>query len=135
MNVEIYTDGGSRGNPGPGASAFIARGGDPRKVIAKRSRYIGRCTNNHAEYDALIMALQWAKSRGFDDLSLHSDSELLAKQIEGSYRVRSGNLIPLHGKVMELLEGVKWRITHHKRDHIWIAKCDEMVNRVLDERC
>lgn len=134
MKVHIYTDGGSRGNPGPGASAFIARSGEPRRTIAERSRYVGRCTNNEAEYSALILGLEWANSRGFTRLELHSDSELMVNQINGSYKVRSPRIKPLFDKVVSLLKEKDWSIKHHRRDHPWISRCDEMVNEVLDQR-
>ncbi|MEA3559180.1 MAG: ribonuclease HI family protein [Candidatus Thermoplasmatota archaeon] len=134
MMVQIYTDGGSRGNPGHGASAFIARAGDPLKVIARRSRYIGRCTNNQAEYNALILALEWAGSREVEGVRMHSDSELMVRQVQGIYKVRSEKIKPLHRKVMALLKDKKWSIVHQKRDHEWISGCDSMVNKVLDER-
>ncbi|RLF69258.1 MAG: hypothetical protein DRN57_01245, partial [Thermoplasmata archaeon] len=74
MRIAIYTDGGARGNPGPAASAFIAvaeREGKDR-IIRKYGEYIGKATNNLAEYRALIMALEWASSRGFRELDFHS---------------------------------------------------------------
>ena len=89
--VHIYTDGGSRGNPGPAATAFMAlviEDGKDR-LLRKMARRIGKATNNQAEYRAMIMAMEWALSRGFKDLVLHSDSELLVKQVLGEYSVRS----------------------------------------------
>ena len=133
--VHIFTDGGSRGNPGPAASAFLVvveRGGK-EKVIRKMAKGIGRATNNQAEYKAMIMALQWAISRDFRNLVLHSDSELMIKQIRGEYSVRSPNVRDLHRNVMDLLRNTKWSAVHHRREHDKIAICDALVNRVLDE--
>jgi len=134
MIVDIYTDGGSRGNPGPGASAFIAvrdNVGEER-VLGKRTELVGRCTNNEAEYRALIMGLTWAISRGFHDIRLHSDSQLMVRQLQGSYRVKAANIIPLHEKATELLRGMRWSVQHHSRTDRWISRCDELVNLALD---
>lgn len=136
MSIAIYTDGGARGNPGPAASAFIAvaEWEGKGRIIRKYGEYIGKATNNQAEYRALIMALEWASSRGFRELDVHSDSELMVKQLRGEYRVRSPGLRKLHSRAMELLRGVKWRAFHHTRENDLISACDMMVNRVLDSR-
>ncbi len=136
MKIHIYTDGGSRGNPGPGASAFITIPDKPddKKILHRRSEYIGKCTNNEAEYQALIMGLKWARTRGFCDISIHSDSLLMVKQVKGDYRVKAGTLIGLHAEVMKLLKGKKWTIQHHKRENRWIMVCDKMVNEMLDSK-
>ena len=134
--VHIYTDGGSRGNPGQAASAFIVvveRDGN-EKIIRKMAKAIGKATNNQAEYKAMIMALQWVVSRNFRDLVLHSDSELMIKQIKGDYSVKSPNVKDLHRKVMDLLRNTKWSAIHHRREHPKIEICDALVNKVLDEK-
>jgi ribonuclease HI len=140
LKTHLFTDGGSRGNPGPGASAFIAvidclrKDCSDGRPISRRSRYVGRVTNNQAEYQAMLMAVEWAVSRGFEEIVLHSDSELLVRQLSGSYSVRASKLKPLHGRLMEMLEGKKWSAAHHRRDHRWISACDDLVNRTLDQR-
>jgi ribonuclease HI len=132
--IHIYTDGGSRGNPGPAASAFMSLiiTGGKEKVLRKMSRRIGNATNNQAEYRAMIMALEWAISRGFRELVLHSDSELLVKQVMGEYAVRSPRVKDLHGRLMDLLRGVDYSIIHHRRDEYHISICDSLVNSALD---
>ncbi len=134
MGIHIYTDGGSRGNPGPGASAFISvrESGEGEKVLGKRAELVGRCTNNEAEYRALIMGLTWARSRGIDDVHLHSDSQLMVRQLQGAYKVKAPTIQPLYKKAMGLLRGMKWSIQHHSRNDRWISKCDELVNLTLD---
>ena len=138
--IHIFTDGGSRGNPGPGASAFVAvvdpsgrdyRGG---KQISKKSRFLGVCTNNEAEYRALIMSLEWARSREFRDLMIHSDSQLMIKQLFGEYKVKSRRIRPLYEKAKGLLVDVRWSAIHHNREHPWITICDSLVNNELDSR-
>jgi ribonuclease HI len=133
--VHIYTDGGSRGNPGPAASAFMAliiRDGK-EKILRKMARRIGRATNNQAEYRALIMGLEWALSRGFSKLFIHSDSELMVKQVSGVYAVKSPRVKDLHGRVMDLLANTDFKIKHHPREEEHISICDSLVNNVLDE--
>ncbi len=135
LTVHIYTDGGSRGNPGPAASAYMAlviKDGKER-VLRKMAKRIGKRTNNQAEYRAMIFALEWAISRGFDDLVLHSDSELMIKQLNGDYAVRSENVKDLNRRLMDLLSGVKWKAVHHNRDEPHITMCDSLLNKVLDE--
>jgi len=132
--VHIYTDGGARGNPGPGASAFIAVVGEGKdqKIIRKRAERIGKATNNEAEYKALIIGLMWARSRDFDMIKIHSDSQLMVKQLKGYYRVKAPNIKPLYNKVTELLKHSKWTIQHHPRTNKWIQVCDALVNEALD---
>ncbi len=137
--IHIFTDGGSRGNPGPGASAFVATRDhslrpSKRNILYKRAELRGRCTNNEAEYGAVIMALVWAHSRGHDKLVIHSDSQLIVRQIRGEYRVKAPTLRPLYERVMGLLRGVIWKAVQHPREHPWISLCDEMVNEILDAR-
>jgi ribonuclease HI len=134
MKVHIYTDGGSRGNPGPGASAFIVvrKTDDGEKVLGKRAEVVGRCTNNEAEYRALIMGLTWVRSRDIDDVTLHSDSQLMVRQLQGAYRVKAANIAPLHRKAKDLLRGMRWSIQHHSRSNRWISRCDDLVNQALD---
>ncbi len=112
--------------------ALVIENGNDR-ILRKMARRIGKATNNQAEYRAMIMAMEWALSRGFKDLVLHSDSELLVKQVLGEYSVRSSNVKDLHSRLKDLLEGVEYRIFHHNREDAHIQVCDEMVNRVLDQ--
>lgn len=133
--VHIYTDGGSRGNPGEGASAFIALvdSKDGERVLRRRAERVGRCTNNEAEYKALLIGLMWARSRDLDRIKLHSDSQLLVRQLKGHYKVKAQNIVPLYKKALELLKGMEWSVQHHSRNNKWIVKCDELVNEALDQ--
>lgn len=81
--IDIFVDGGSRGNPGPAACAFVAKA-----LHACSSKYIGVRTNNEAEYCALLLALAWAKSKGFKNVRIFSDSQLVVKQMTGEFEVR-----------------------------------------------
>jgi ribonuclease HI len=104
MKIEkaiLYTDGASRGNPGPAAIGAVIKDGQGR-VLGKISRRIGRTTNNQAEYQAVIAALEEAIRLGVADVVIKSDSELVVKQINGRYRVKNPALKPLHQRVREL---------------------------------
>ena len=99
-------DGGSRGNPGPASYGVVIR--DARgEIAAKLKKYIGRTTNNVAEYFGLIAALDYAESHGIHALRIESDSELLVKQMRGQYKVKSGDLRPLHERAKEMVVGFR----------------------------
>jgi len=129
--IEIYTDGASRGNPGPGAIAFIiAREG---KIVRSHKHYIGRATNNVAEYRALISALERAKSLS-KDIRCFSDSKLLVKQMKGEYKVKKPHIRELFERAKALernFERVEY--VHVNRTNHGIKMADRMVNEVLDK--
>jgi len=129
--IKIYIDGGSRGNPGPGAAGVLIRIG--RKKI-KLKKYFKRCTNNYAEYSALLLALHWL-SRIKDNnyqIKIYSDSLLLVKQIIGKYKVKSKNLKPLHKKAQALIKNLPaFKFEHIPREKNKIA--DGLVNEILDK--
>src|ERR1700680_3066209 len=96
-----YVDGASRGNPGPASYAVILRGPDGRTQF-EIGKYLGRATNNVAEYYALITALDYAQSHGVARLLVRSDSELLVRQMQGRYKVKSPDLRPLHERAQKI---------------------------------
>ncbi|HXV76712.1 MAG TPA: ribonuclease HI family protein [Candidatus Polarisedimenticolaceae bacterium] len=123
-------DGGSRGNPGPAAwgVAVLGPDGEPAEGYAG---YLGRATNNVAEYRALIEALELAIGRGADDVELLADSELVVRQIQGSYRVRNETLKPLFAEAMRRIRAIpRFRIVHVRREQNTAA--DRLVNLALD---
>ena len=97
----LYTDGASRGNPGPAAIGAVIRDGKGT-VLARISRHIGKTTNNQAEYRAIIAALEEAIRLGAASVEVRSDSELAVRQINGRYRVKNKALKPLYQRVREL---------------------------------
>ncbi len=97
----IFTDGASRGNPGP-ASIGAAIKDERGRLIASISQAIGRTTNNQAEYQAIITALENALSLGASQVDIRSDSELVVRQVKGQYRVKKASLRPLHLKLTQL---------------------------------
>ncbi len=133
QRLMIYTDGGARGNPGPAAIAFVALNEQGETVVAD-SRFIGVHTNNQAEYEALLMALQYAMDAGAQEVVCHLDSELVAKQLKGEYTVRNPELQQLWRKVQQLKCCFK-KITfvNVPREHAQIQVADELVNNTLDQ--
>lgn len=130
---KIYIDGGSRGNPGEGAIGFAVINSENEEVFRFGKR-IGPCTNNYAEYNALIEALEYVvKNRisGNKNIDIYSDSELVVKQVNNIYKVKSGNLLPLFKKVRCVIDNdTRIRIMHINREKNRTA--DWIVNRVLD---
>jgi len=124
-------DGGSRGNPGPAAYGVMIR--DPRgEVVARLKKYIGNNTNNVAEYFGLIAALDYAQTHGIRALRVESDSELLVKQMQGHYKVRSEELRPLFERAKKMSQALEvFRIGHVYREQN--READALVNQALDE--
>jgi len=124
-------DGGSRGNPGPAAYGVVIR--DPRgQVVARLKKYIGRSTNNVAEYYGLIAALDYAESHQVRALDVESDSELLVKQMRGQYKVKSEELKPLFERAKKMSQTLEsFRIEHVYREQN--READALVNQALDE--
>ena len=129
----VFSDGGARGNPGPAAAAFIVLS-ENGQVLAANSRYLGLRTNNQAEYEALIAALQFAATVNAEEVTCHLDSELVAKQLTGKYTVKNSELRKLWRKIQELNRGFKnVRFISVPRTNIQIQKADALVNKALDE--
>jgi len=124
-------DGGSRGNPGPASYGVIIR--DPRgEVVAKLKKYIGRSTNNVAEYYGLIAALDYAQQHGIRALRVESDSELLVRQMSGQYKVKSSELKPLFERARKMAQTfASFKIDHVYREQN--AEADALANEALDE--
>jgi ribonuclease HI len=124
-------DGGSRGNPGPASYGVVIR--DPRgQVIAKLKKYIGRTTNNVAEYYGLIAALDYAQQHGIRALHIQSDSELLVRQMRGQYKVKSPELRPLYERSSKMAQTFdSFKIDHVYREQN--AEADALANEALDE--
>lgn len=129
MAIEVYVDGAARGNPGPAGIGVVIKDGP--KLIEELGAYIGRSTNNIAEYIALIRGLEEVLIRGFKSASFYSDSELLVKQLNGEYKVKHENLVPLHYHVLTLIDRMKdFSIKHVTRDKNEHA--DKMANEGID---
>lgn len=126
----LYTDGASRGNPGPGAAAYILKDTEG-KTLSGRAVYIAKTTNNTAEYTAVIEGLKAAHAAGAAQIELFSDSELIIRQIHGHYKVKSDNLRDLFMRVMERLASFQsWKATHILREKN--QEADRLANRAVD---
>ncbi|OGL97210.1 hypothetical protein A2318_03635 [Candidatus Uhrbacteria bacterium RIFOXYB2_FULL_45_11] len=131
-HLKIFTDGGSRGNPGPAASGAVLYAEDG-EVVATASKYLGKDTNNQAEYTAIIIGLEKAKSLGAETIELCMDSELAVKQLKGEYKVKNPEIAKRFLEVKNLIvqfDHVK--IKHVRRELNKAA--DALVNKVLDEQ-
>jgi ribonuclease HI len=124
-------DGGSRGNPGPASYGVVVRN-ERGEIVAKLKKYIGRMTNNVAEYYGLIAALDYAQSNGVRALRVESDSELLVRQMRGHYKVKSPDLRPLFERAKKMSQTFEsFRIDHVYREQN--SEADALANEALDE--
>jgi ribonuclease HI len=129
VKLVVNVDGGARGNPGPAAIGAVVSNadGDVLQEIAER---IGVATNNVAEYRALIRGIEAARALGADELAIVGDSELVARQLTGTYRVKHAALKPLYAEVLRALNGVRWTVRTVPRAHN--SRADALVNAALD---
>jgi ribonuclease HI len=130
MKARLFTDGGSRGNPGPAAAAYVLEADDGH-VLAAHGEAIGVATNNVAEYRALVAGLAKAVEVGVDDLEVVSDSELLVKQMNGEYRVKNAALVDLSLEASHLAKQLG-RVRYRAVRRIENELADRLVNEALD---
>ncbi len=130
MKARLFTDGGSRGNPGPAAYGYVLEA-DDGTVLAAHGEAIGVATNNVAEYRALVAGLARAEEAGVDELEVVSDSELLVKQMRGEYKVKNAALRELWEEAQRLADRFG-RVSYAavRREHNELA--DRLVNEALD---
>ena len=130
QTVQLFSDGASRGNPGE-AGAGITILDDQGNELAGTGQYLGQCTNNEAEYRALLLGLAKCAEFGSGRLRVHLDSELIVKQVRGEYRVKHPNLKPLFEQAMQKLSGfASFSITHVRREKN--KRADELANEAID---
>jgi len=128
--IIAHSDGGARGNPGPAGYGVVIEDQSGKK-IATLSEYLGHQTNNVAEYQGLIGALEYAVANGHKGLKLISDSELLVKQIKGIYKVKNLALQDLHARAKDLIAQLDWfSIGHALREHN--SEADRLANDAMD---
>jgi ribonuclease HI len=133
MKLKIYSDGACRGNPGPSAIAYVILDYEG-KLRKEHSEYIGIGTNNQAEYRALILALESAVDFS-DEAVCYSDSVLVVRQMNGEWRVKHPNMIPLWREAIALKENFqKVSFVHVPRTDMYIERIDQLANQELD-RC
>ena len=130
MRVVVHVDGGSRGNPGPAAAAAVLSTPDG-EVVDEAAVTIGRATNNVAEYRGLLLGLERAKALGATEVEVVNDSELVAHQVNGRYKVKHADMKPLHAAALAALGGFeRWSMRPVPRAQN--AEADALVNQALD---
>lgn len=130
MKLVVHVDGGARGNPGPGAVGVVLSTPDG-EVVDEASATIGQATNNVAEYRALLLGLARARALGATEIEVVNDSQLVARQVSGLYRVKHAEMKPLHREALAALDAFdRWSIRSVPREQN--SRADELVNRALD---
>lgn len=128
--IVIYSDGGSRGNPGPAASAFVVTKND--QVIFSQSRYLGVATNNVAEYTTVLMIVEWLAKNMSDSVLVNLDSQLVERQLNGQYKVKDQKLKDIFLKINDVILknkiNIKFVWNYRETNHL----ADELVNKELD---
>ncbi len=129
--VTIYTDGGSRGNPGPSAAGYIVLN-NAQEVVAQGGEYLGITTNNQAEYQGVRLGLEKARELGYKNINFKLDSMLVVNQMKGLYKIKNRELWPINERIRTLMVHFnKVTFTHVNRQFNQLA--DGMVNKTLDE--
>lgn len=132
MKVVVHVDGGARGNPGPAAAACVISA-PTGETLGEHAQLLGHTTNNVAEYRALLLGLQRARELGADHVEVIGDSELIAKQVLGLYKVKNATLRPLHAEALASLARFdEWAIRTVPRAQN--ADADALVNAALDQQ-
>ncbi|HEV2769042.1 MAG TPA: reverse transcriptase-like protein [Solirubrobacteraceae bacterium] len=130
MRVVVHVDGGARGNPGPAAAASVVSTPEG-EVLDESAETLGQVTNNVAEYRGLLLGLQRARELGATEVEVVNDSELVAKQVNGAYKVKHADMKPLHAAALDVLRGFeRWTVRSVPRARN--AHADALVNRALD---
>lgn len=128
--VVLYTDGASRGNPGPAGYGFWITD-STGKELSSGYGYLGETTNNVAEYEALFYGLQTCLQHPIKKIQIRADSELMIKQLNGQYRVKNPNLVPLYHKIQEQLKNITWSAQHIPREQN--KQADLLANQGVDQ--
>ncbi len=131
MKAIVHVDGGARGNPGPAAAACVISTPEG-EILGEHSELLGEVTNNVAEYRALLLGLRWARELGVSEVEVVNDSELIAKQINGQYKVKHAAMRPLYLDALATLRGFdRWSVRTVGRAQN--AEADALVNAALDQ--
>ena len=131
MRLTVYSDGGSRGNPGHSAYAIVVT--QDGRILHEHSEYLGINTNNYAEYRGLIAGIIKAIELGADDVEFVMDSELVIKQMNGEYKVKSPNIMELYRDAKALSSQIpKVRFTHVRRSNEFVSRADALLNHQMD---
>jgi ribonuclease HI len=132
VRLLIHTDGAARGNPGPAGLGAVLVDADSGEIVAELARYLGQRTNNYAEWTAVEAALDEALRLGATHVDLRMDSELVARQITGRYRVKHADLKPIHARVMAMLARLAgYTVGHVPRERN--KEADRLSNVAIDD--
>lgn len=130
MRVTVHVDGGSRGNPGPAAAGAVVTAADG-EVLDRTGELLGEATNNVAEYRGLLLGIARARELGATEVEIFNDSELIAHQVNGRYKVKHADMKPLHAEALSALSAFEsWSLTPVRREQN--AEADAIVNETLD---
>jgi ribonuclease HI len=130
VKLTVHVDGGSRGNPGPAAAGVVVAD-EKGEVVDEATELLGIATNNVAEYRALLLGVARAQALGASEIEVVNDSELIAKQINGQYKVKHVDMKPLHAQSLQALSAFeKWTVRTVRRENN--AGADALVNQALD---
>jgi ribonuclease HI len=137
MIIDIFTDGGARGNPGPAGFGVVIKNSE-NKTLYQNSSFLGIKTNNEAEYAGLIDALNWIKNNyenfGVTQANIFSDSQLMVRQLQGLYKVKSSNLKPLFAQSQKILENIPISFTFGNIPREQNTHADRLANQAMDTR-
>lgn len=135
MKVKIFTDGGSRGNPGVAGFGMVVVD-EKKQIIFETSKYLGIKTNNEAEYEGLICGLDWLKKNELtvDEAEFNADSELMVKQMQGIYKVKAINLKDLNKRARELVLLIKSKISFKAILRELNSEADRLANKAMDKK-
>jgi ribonuclease HI len=130
--IKIYCDGGARGNPGPASCAFVVEKNN--KIVYKEAKYLGRTTNNVAEYNGVISALKWLNLKNnYQRVEFYLDSQLVVNQLRGIYKVKNENLKELKATIYDLEKCVGGEITYQYIPREKNSLPDNLLNKEIDE--
>ncbi|MFW5839658.1 MAG: ribonuclease HI family protein [Planctomycetota bacterium] len=133
LHLRIYTDGGAKGNPGPAGAGIFIEDAASGEAIHEAGVYLGRTTNNVAEYQGMLYGLKMAQTLNASRVELISDSELMVRQMTGQYRVKNAGLKPLYEEAKSIASGfADFQIRHVRREHNKDA--DRLVNQAIKEK-
>ncbi len=130
--LKIYSDGGARGNPGPAACGVVIKDLQGQ-TISKHSKYLGKATNNQAEYNGILLGLGEAKKLGAKEVDFYSDSELVVNQLSQNFKVKNLDIQSLFVKIWNLSVGLK-KVRYHHIYREENKEADSLVNIELDEK-
>jgi len=129
--LKIYTDGGSRGNPGPSATGWLIYDAQNLELLTYGGKFLGESTNNEAEFTALLEAITKALEYTPDEISCFLDSELLVRQLNGQYKIKAPHLKEIIEKIFDKVGFVKVKFQHVLREKN--KEADSIVNKILDK--